>query len=105
MEHNTQKKNQESAESRRRVSSKQVVAVVGIVLLVLMYLMTLIAALFGDPSSDRLFWTCLYATMVIPLLIWIYSWLYGKLTQKHTLADVEFGAADPEKSGDSRPEV
>lgn len=102
MEHNTQKKNGEPAGSSRKVTSKQVVAMAGIVLLVLMYLITLAAALFGDPSSGRLFWTCLFATMVIPLLIWIYTWLYGRLTGKRTPADPEPGQAG---SGNSGPEI
>lgn len=105
MDHNTQNQNQKSAGSGRKVTSKQIVAMVGIVLLVLMYLITLAAALFGDPSSDRLFQTCFLATMVIPILIWIYAWLYGRLTGKHTPGDPAPGPAEAEKSGDSGPET
>lgn len=83
---------------KRKVTSKQVVAIIGIVLLVLMYIVTLIAAIADSSASGRLFWMCLYATIVIPILIWIYTWMYGKLTQKHTFADFDTNA-EAEKGG------
>lgn len=104
MDKNTQKDPQESADSRRRITSKQIVAIIGIVLLVLMYLITLIVAVFDSSASGRLFWMCLFSTIAIPLLIWIYTWMYGKLTQKHTFADFDLGASGSETSRDSKPE-
>ncbi|MCM1190824.1 MAG: hypothetical protein NC123_02450 [Butyrivibrio sp.] len=79
----------EAPSSGKKVTSKQVVAIVGVVLLVLMYIVTLIAAIADSSASGRLFWVCLYATVVIPILIWVYTWMYGKLTQKHTFADFD----------------
>ena len=76
---------------KRKVTSRQVVAIIGIVLLVLMYIVTLIAAIADSSASGRLFRICLYATVVIPILIWVYTWMYGKLTQKHTFADFDLG--------------
>lgn len=89
-------KNNESKDGRtpspgKKVTSKQVVAIIGIVLLVLMYIVTLVAAIADSSASGRLFWMCLYATVVIPILIWVYTWMYGKLTQKHTFADFDLG--------------
>lgn len=77
--------------NNRRMTSKQVVALVGVILLVAMYLITLIVAIFDQDSSGRLFQACLVATIAIPLLIWIYIWMYGKLTGKHTMADLDLG--------------
>lgn len=76
---------------KKKITSKQVVAIIGIVLLVLMYVATLIVSIFDSSASGRLFWMCLFSTMAIPLLIWIYTWMYGKLTQKHTFADFDLG--------------
>lgn len=84
-------------ESGKKVTSKQIVAIVGIVLLVLMYIAALIAAIVDNSASGRLFWVCLYATIVIPILIWIYTWMYGKLTQKHTFADFDVNADTEEE--------
>ena len=86
--------------SGKKITSKQVIAIIGIVLLVLMYIATLIAAIADSSASGRLFWMCLYATIVIPILIWVYTWMYGKLTQKHTFADFDLGvnAEDDQKT-------
>ncbi len=75
--------------TKKKITSKQVVAIIGILLLVLMYLATLIAAIADSSASGRLFWICLYATVAIPLLVWVYTWMYGKLTGKRTIADFE----------------
>lgn len=86
--HNTRDK--EESGSRKPVSgitSKQVVAMTGIILLVLLYIIALIAAVVDTSSSGRLFMLCLFATVAIPILIWIYTWMYGKLRNRHTFAD------------------
>lgn len=80
----------------KKVTSKQIVAMIGIVLLVLMYIVTLVAAIMDSSASGRLFWACLYATVVIPILIWVYTWMYGKLTQKHTFADFDLNMGTEE---------
>lgn len=71
----------------KKMTSKQVVPLVGVILLVLLYLVTLIVAIVDTSSSGRLFAMCLFATIAIPLLIWIYTWLYGKLTGKRAIGD------------------
>ena len=77
--------------SGKKITSKQVVAIIGIVLLVLMYVVTLLAAIFDNSASGRLFWMCLFSTVAIPILIWIYTWMYGVLTRNHTIADFDLG--------------
>ena len=57
---------------------KQIAAILCIVLLVLLYVATLVVALLDFPGSDRLFAACLMATVGLPILLWIYIWLYGK---------------------------
>ncbi len=80
--------------SNRKMTSKQLVAIIGIVLLVLMYVVTLIVAFVDNSSSGSLFGMCLIATFVIPLMIWVYTWMYGKLTGKTTIADLNLGGKD-----------
>lgn len=67
---------------------KQIAAIICIVLLVLLYVVTLIVSLLDFPGSDRLFAACLTATIGLPILLWIYIWLYGRLTQKSTIAEI-----------------
>ncbi len=75
----------------KKIPPKQIVAIIGILLLVLMYLVTLIVAIFDTSVSGSLFKMCLFATIAIPFLIWIYIWLYGRLTNRHTIADLDIG--------------
>ena len=65
---------------------KQIAAIICIVLLVLLYVATLVISLLDFPGSDRLFAACLMATVGLPVLLWIYIWLYGKYTGRKTLA-------------------
>ena len=93
---NTEENVQQSP--KKKITSRQVVALLGIALLVLMYLATLITAIAGNPASDRLFFLSLFATLTIPVLISIYTWMYGKLTGKHTCADFNLGGGSTQKS-------
>lgn len=79
---------------------KQIAAIICIVLLVLLYVATLVVSLLDFPGSDRLFAACLMATVGLPVLLWIYIWLYGKYTGKKTLAtDATEGEKGEEKEG------
>jgi cytochrome bd-type quinol oxidase subunit 2 len=67
-------------DSKRKSTPKRIAAVIGICLLVLLYIAALLAAIFDSTSSGSLFKACLFATIAVPLLIWIYTWLYRKMT-------------------------
>ena len=83
----SQDKNTENKKTKIKMTSKQIFAIAGIVVLVLLYVVTLLAAIFDSSASHALFATCLLATVAIPLLIWIYTWMFGKLTNRSTFAD------------------
>lgn len=68
---------------------QRIAALLGILFLVLLYLATLVCAIFNFDGSGKLFQACLFATIAVPLLIWIYIFLYGKLTDRHTIASYE----------------
>ncbi len=74
---------------KKKVTSKQIVAIIGVVLLVLLYVVTLILAFVDTSASGRMFAISLFSTFAIPVLIWIYTWMYGKLTGKSTMADID----------------
>ena len=74
-------------DKKKKITSKQVVAMVGVILLGLLYLITLFAALFDSSASGQLFMTSMLATMFIPIVIWVYTWVFGKVTGRHTIAD------------------
>ena len=83
----SQDKNTENKKTKIKMTSKQIFAIAGIVVLVLLYVVTLLAAIFDSSASHALFATCLLATVAIPLLLWIYTWMFGKLTNRSTFAD------------------
>ena len=67
-----------------RQKPKQIAAILCIVLLVLLYVATLVVSLLDFPGSDRLFAACLMATVGLPILLWIYLWLYGKYIDRRS---------------------
>lgn len=78
---------------------KQIAAIICIVLLVLLYIATLVVSLLDFPGSDRLFAACLLATIGLPILLWIYIWLYGRYTSRPTIAN-HFPKEKDEKKSD-----
>lgn len=75
---------------KNKITSRQIVAMAGVILLVLLYVITLVVAIVDSSASGRLFWICLFATIAIPILIWVYTWMYGKLAGRKTMADPNF---------------
>lgn len=61
--------------------AKQILAIIGVILLVGLYVSTLVCALFGDDNFMDLLMASVYATFVIPVLIWAYTFFY-KLIKK-----------------------
>lgn len=81
-------------ESKKKITSKQVVAMVGVILLVLMYVLTLVMALIDNSASGRFFMLSLGCTLVIPVIIFIYSWMYGRLTDTKAIGDPDSPAEE-----------
>lgn len=80
---------------------KRIAALICVLILLFMYIFTLIAACLDFPNSDRLFSACLLITIGLPILLWIYIWLYGKITDKHTIASTDLFREPPVDSDDS----
>ena len=72
---------------KKKITSKQIVAMGGVVLLVLMYIVTLILAIVDNSASGRLFMLSLCCTLVIPIIVFIYSWMWARLTGKKAVGD------------------
>lgn len=62
-----------------KMKAKQIAALIGIVILVLLYVLLLVFAIFDFKGSDIMFRACLIGTITIPILIWIYMYLYDRL--------------------------
>ena len=73
--------------SSKYSTSQRIVALIGVAALILLYIVTLAAAFFDRTAAAGLFRMCLFATVAVPILIWVYTWMYGKLTGKHTFTE------------------
>lgn len=71
-----------------KMNPKRIVALLAVILLVALYIVTLFVAIFAPTEGGNLFAICLMATIAVPLLAWIYIWLYGQMTGKKTIADL-----------------
>lgn len=63
-------------------------ALIGVILLAMLFVATLITAIFNFDGEGKLFKAFLFATIAVPILIWVYIWLYGVITKKRTMASV-----------------
>lgn len=73
----------------KKKTPKQIAALVCVALILLSYLVLFIVSLVDSTKSGELFQACLLTTVFLPILCWIYIWLYGKVKQTHTIADLD----------------
>lgn len=88
---------------KQKMTLKQAAAIMGILLLVLLYAAAFITSLIDSPTSSEWFYLSLFATFAVPLLLWIYIWLYGRLTGKRTIADPDTDKMNPDAENFSNP--
>lgn len=67
--------------NKQKRAPKQIAALICVILLAAMYLFTLIVAFLDFPGADRLFAACLLMTIGLPILLWIFIWIYGRTKQ------------------------
>ena len=60
---------------------KQILALLGILILLGLYLTTIIMSFLNHPQFFEFLMASVYATVVIPVLLWAYSFIF-KLTNK-----------------------
>ncbi|MDD2971790.1 MAG: hypothetical protein PHE02_06635 [Lachnospiraceae bacterium] len=67
---------------------KQISALIAVIILAGLYLATFLFAIIDSPNSGRMFQACLFATVAVPILLWVWIWLYGAVTQKDDIATI-----------------
>ena len=80
-------------------NSQRIVAIIGVALLVTVICALLLTAIF-DPTGVW-FRACLVLAIALPILLWIYVWLYGMLKQKKTKTTIKFLEEDSDEKQDS----
>lgn len=62
---------------------KRLLAVIGILLLISLYVITLVLALTDDPNTMNAFRASIYCTVLVPVLIWAYTFVYRLLKNNY----------------------
>ena len=62
---------------------KQILAILGVIVLVGLYAATLICALSKSDNYMNLLMASVYSTVIIPVLIWAYSFIYKPVSYTH----------------------
>lgn len=55
---------------------KRVLAIIGVLILIGLYGTTLVSAVLVTPATKKFFEASLLATVMIPILLYVYVWLY-----------------------------
>ena len=61
--------------------SIRILALLGAFLLIALYASTLILAILDHSQTKSFFYASVYATVIIPVLIWAYKLIYGLVTR------------------------
>lgn len=72
---------------------KRFIAIIGLVILGALYAATLISAIFTTPEAPQMFKACLYATIVVPVLLYGYLLIYKVMKQRSEDAGRDFNDA------------
>lgn len=100
MEPSSHEKETSNKKDTGKMTPRRIAALLGVILLASLYLITLIVAIVDKSSSGTWFMLCMIGTVTIPLLIWIYTWMYGVLTNRRTIATIEPEHRDGAKTTD-----
>lgn len=78
--------------------TKQILAIIGVVLLVALYVSTLVFVLIGSDLATNCLKASIYATVVVPVLIWAYTMVYRLLKNHYSLRE-DLDSTKKEASG------
>lgn len=63
---------------------KQITALIGVIVLLGLYVSTVVLACIGSETAMRLLRAAIYATIVLPVLLWAYSLIYKVLKRNYS---------------------
>lgn len=74
---------------------KRILSMIGVVLLLSIYLMTFIGASMASPYSSALFQASIYCTIVVPIMLYVYMFVYKIIKKKNDESlDLENNTSD-----------
>ena len=63
---------------------KRIIALVGVIALIALYVYTLVLAIIGSEQTMNMLITAIVATVVLPTLLWTYSFIYKLLKNNYS---------------------
>lgn len=83
----------EGTEGNGRVKHmpKRIAALVAVILWGMLLIATLLAAILDRSDNRTVFKLCAITSIALPVFAWICIWCVGKLTGRHTIADLDIG--------------
>ncbi|MDF2472907.1 MAG: hypothetical protein K0R92_882 [Lachnospiraceae bacterium] len=63
---------------------KRMLAIIGVVVLLSIYSLTMIGAITASPHSSALFQASIYSTIVVPVMLYVYMFIYRLLKKNAT---------------------
>lgn len=63
---------------------RRITALVGVIALLALYVYTLVLAIFGSEQTMNMLVTAIVATVVLPTLLWTYSFIYKLLKNNYS---------------------
>lgn len=76
---------------------KRILAIIGIIILVGLYVSTLIFAAIGSEDAMDWFRASVYSTVVLPVLIWAYGFVYRLLKNHYSVQENVENISDTEE--------
>lgn len=61
---------------------KRIMALVGVILLIALYVSTIVLAIIGSERALTLLRAAIYCTIIVPILLWAYSFIYRLIKRK-----------------------
>ena len=77
----------EEKKEKKKMGFRQIAALTAVVLLLALYVVTLILAILDTSDAGRWFLYSAIGTFAVPILAWIFIWIYGQTTGKRTMTD------------------
>ncbi len=74
---------------------KRILAILGLILIIGLFAATIILAVAGSPNTFPLFCLSLVALIVVPVLLWAYTFIYRLLSGRSDRPELP---ADPQKT-------
>lgn len=94
----------DTSRTSKKKTPRQIAALICVFLLIAMYAITLIVACLDLADAGRLFAGCLLMTIALPILLWIYIWLYGIYRDRHNMASLDMLHSDEYTGTNITPE-